>query len=268
MSNQNINYISLRDIAEDARLNFEIEDELRKYKKQSSMSCSGLTQTSRSNKDSLATWIVGSSPIMTMIVCLTLFALLPNLALAETCTPTPDCKSLGYTETSCPDGSGVKCPWNTNLLFCGNKCAVCGVKSCQIGDVLYADKKCYACLPNALPEPIPIGVVFASGKAVGLVDLGKMTLANAQTACRDYKVGGVSGWHLPNKDELLAIYSSLYHVTQGFSSLDGKNFVSDWYWSSSIYAYSDYWFINPINGDKYWSHNKSETAYVRPVLNF
>ncbi len=261
MNNQNINYISLRDIAENAKLNHEIAEELRKY-----IPASLENKGSRfSSKLALNRKQMGLNKTLCL---LTLFSLLPNLALAETCTPTPDCKSLGYTETSCPDGSGVKCPWNTNLIFCGNKCAVCGVKSCQIGDVLYADKKCYACLPNALPEPIPIGVVFASGKAVGLVDLGKMTLANAQTACCDYKVGGVSGWHLPNKDELLAIYSSLYHVTQGFSSLDGKNFVSDWYWSSSIYAYSDYWFINPINGDKYWSHNKSETAYVRPVLNF
>ena len=33
------------------------------------------------------------------------------------CTPAPDCASLGYTATSCPNG-GVRCPWDTNLWHC------------------------------------------------------------------------------------------------------------------------------------------------------
>ena len=44
---------------------------------------------------------------------------LPMTATAQSinCTPSPDCASLGYTETSCPDGAGVKCPWG-NTWFC------------------------------------------------------------------------------------------------------------------------------------------------------
>ncbi len=44
---------------------------------------------------------------------------LPMTATAQSinCTPSPDCASLGYTETSCPDGAGVKCPWG-NAWFC------------------------------------------------------------------------------------------------------------------------------------------------------
>ncbi len=44
---------------------------------------------------------------------------LPMTATAQSinCTPSPDCASLGYTETSCPDGTGVKCPWG-NTWFC------------------------------------------------------------------------------------------------------------------------------------------------------
>ena len=34
-----------------------------------------------------------------------------------TCTPTPDCASIGYTETSCENQS-VKCPFDTSKLFC------------------------------------------------------------------------------------------------------------------------------------------------------
>ena len=33
------------------------------------------------------------------------------------CTPAPDCASLGYTESSCPDGAGLKCPFG-NKWFC------------------------------------------------------------------------------------------------------------------------------------------------------
>ena len=44
---------------------------------------------------------------------------LPMTAIAQNinCTPSPDCASLGYTESSCPDGAGVKCPWG-NTWFC------------------------------------------------------------------------------------------------------------------------------------------------------
>ena len=34
-----------------------------------------------------------------------------------TCTPTPDCASIGYTQTSCETKS-VKCPFDTSKLFC------------------------------------------------------------------------------------------------------------------------------------------------------
>ena len=40
------------------------------------------------------------------------------IAQTPTCTATPDCGSLGYTETSCPNG-GVKCPWG-NMWFCSS----------------------------------------------------------------------------------------------------------------------------------------------------
>ena len=48
---------------------------------------------------------------------------LPMTATAQSinCTPSPDCASLGYTETSCPDGAGVKCPWG-NTWFCTQTC--------------------------------------------------------------------------------------------------------------------------------------------------
>ena len=40
----------------------------------------------------------------------------PSIAKAE-CTPTPNCASIGYTETSC-EGKFVRCPFDTSKLFC------------------------------------------------------------------------------------------------------------------------------------------------------
>jgi len=51
-------------------------------------------------------------------------SLIPNLTQAQ-CVATADCATLGYTETSCPNGGGVKCPWNTSLMYCGKKCPSC-----------------------------------------------------------------------------------------------------------------------------------------------
>ena len=202
---------------------------------------------------------------MTVLFLLTCFS---PLARAETCTPTPDCKTLGYTETSCPDG-GVKCPWNTSLMYCCKKCVTCEVKTCQLGDVLYSDKKCYTC-PNAytLPGIPPIGVVFETGKAVALTDLSEeMNWSKANSACSSYSVGGVSGWYLPTKDELLAMYSNRSSVVQGFRNtiVEVKDFTSDAYWSSSPTSGS-YWLVNPVSGNS--KDYADYSYYVRPVLAF
>ena len=46
----------------------------------------------------------------------------PLSSIAQTtCTASPSCTTLGYTESSCPDGNGVKCPWG-NKWFCGKSC--------------------------------------------------------------------------------------------------------------------------------------------------
>ena len=44
-----------------------------------------------------------------------------SLHAQVTCTATPDCNTLGYNKTAanCP-GSSVKCPFNSNWVFCLN----------------------------------------------------------------------------------------------------------------------------------------------------
>ncbi len=64
---------------------------------------------------------------MRKIILMTSAAVIaPISAIAQTptCTATPDCASLGYTEASCPNG-GVKCPWG-DKWFCTKTCSEMG----------------------------------------------------------------------------------------------------------------------------------------------
>ena len=47
---------------------------------------------------------------------MTIIGLFSFNAYAE-CTPTPDCESIGYTETSC-EGASLKCPFDISKLYC------------------------------------------------------------------------------------------------------------------------------------------------------
>ena len=54
---------------------------------------------------------------ITLLTGTMLFLPMTVMAQSINCTPSPDCASLGYTESSCPDGAGIKCPWG-NTWFC------------------------------------------------------------------------------------------------------------------------------------------------------
>ncbi len=58
----------------------------------------------------------------------TSLSFLPTLSLAQ-CVATQDCATLGYTETSCNGGKGVKCPF-------GNKWACLGANEDEVRDKL------------------------------------------------------------------------------------------------------------------------------------
>ncbi len=262
-------HVSSRDIAENAKLNHEIAEELRKYKRRHPEHCEGSSQ----NKKALFHWILLAKALRMTCLLGTLF-LLPSLAQAEQCTPTPKCEDLGYNQSSCPDGGGVKCPWNTSLMYCCKKCAPsCEVKTCQIGDVLYSDKKCYICLPSASPEQAPIGILFTLNKIVGLADIGKMNYSDAHSQCKNYTVSGTSGWYLPTKSELLAMNTNIDSIQSGLQSIEEGNQLAGSYWSSDmnhnksnnafIYIYT----VNPASG--YVSSYESRNSFnVRPVLAF
>lgn len=78
-------------------------------------------------------------------------------ALADiSCTATPDCASLGYTQTAaeCNGKASVICPFDTNKYYC-KKTPV--IEGCAVGSYLYTDKSCSATRDN---NRTLVGIVF------------------------------------------------------------------------------------------------------------
>ena len=117
------------------------------------------------------------------------------------CTPTPDCASIGYTETSC-EGDSLKCPFDITKMMCmpcdssfrydcsgenitGGTGSACGGKyvscecsssdyifsngsclcdsSCKVGAIYYSDGTCSACVDNTKTA---IGVVVKDNELI------------------------------------------------------------------------------------------------------
>ena len=297
-------HISTRNIAENTKLNREIAEQLKKHislscqcstlgrsKKQpmlffarrrnetcccetaEAVETTAKSELSRSNKDSLATWILRSSRSMTMIFCLTIFMLFPTLAKAEQCTPTPDCASLGYTETSCPDGGGVKCPWNTSLMYCPQCQQKDPCQSCYVGWILNSDMTCSTEKENG---KTPIGIVAnqtvtaneCKGFAVTLNNLdGQTKWENANYQSNNYNINGINNWHLPSQEELLNIHNNIEKIQSSLLKLGGTTFIDDYYWSSSAHDHG-YWYVNPISGKVFGINYDNIIIQVRPILTF
>ncbi len=241
-------YIGARDVAENARLNFELDKWFwMPYRK--GFALRGMTM-------------------------LFLLACFPSPIYAEQCTPTPDCKSLGYTETSCPDGGGVKCPWNTSLVYCPQcKAKACEIKACEIGDILYSDKNCYTCAANIFPAYAQIGVVFSKQKAISLDENGFSDWDIARQICSHYEIDGVTNWGFPSESYLLAVYKNIALVQNGLqNAAKGKQLGSYWLWTTNESGWgsgesTQYRTVNPTTGELS-RRVRSDSANFRCTLSF
>ena len=120
-----------------------------------------------------------------MTISAILFILLFSFSAHATCTPTPDCASIGYTETSCETIS-LKCPFDQTKLYCfpcdssyqytcsnpneygkGESCKgkykSCCNTDCVVGNIYYSDGTCNSCLDT---NKTPIGVVVKDNELV------------------------------------------------------------------------------------------------------
>ncbi len=208
----------------------------------------------------------------------TSLSLIPTLTSAQ-CVATQDCATLGYTETSCSGGSGVKCPFGNKWAcfkseseikqevekeFCneygftlsctGTNQTGGGGKACNgkysectcTSGYEWKDGSCQKQVQNG-----DVGDVFkCNGKVVGvkasgmdfyvaMEDLGTMGWSDANSSCENYSFCGNIKGTLPSKDQLLEIYNNKSTVNNLLSTNGGTELTNDWYWSST-YKYYDY----------------------------
>ena len=95
--------------------------------------------------------------------------------------------------------------------------------------------------------------MIVSSKEVGSVDYEK-----AQKICAAYKVGNISGWRLPSKDELNIIYQNRKHL---------GDYTKGNYWSATEEGKNSAMVQNFTNGNQSKT-NKSSSCAVRAVRPF
>ena len=138
------------------------------------------------------------------VITLLGYILMTNIANAA-CTPTPDCASIGYTETSC-EGASLKCPFDITKMkcmpcdssyrynctgdnitggvgdTCGGKYVTCACSegsvfqngacacdnSCTVGAIYYSDGTCSACVDS---NKTAVGVVVKDNELVASIDI-------------------------------------------------------------------------------------------------
>lgn len=214
------------------------------------------------------------------------------------CIPTPDCASIGYTETSC-DGKFTRCPFDTSKLFCvpcdssyhhtcegnyvispsGTTCngkyasceCVAGASlnditcecdtSCSVGNIYYSDGSCSSCWEKS---KTPVGIFIRDSRLIVAINIPNMTWAN------DYQ-------DINN----LTNYNSVAEALQDFNGYNNTNSIMSYYGTSissstnaAAYCYNytpveyesskNQWYL-PASGELiaflYENYNKVKTTW-------
>ena len=93
------------------------------------------------------------------LLSLLLSTILAGSAQAQNCVNSSRCDELGYimTKEDCSGIAILKCPFDENKFYCNStkETAI----PCNVGDLLYSDKKCYI-YPSATKQKEVIGIVL------------------------------------------------------------------------------------------------------------
>ena len=227
----------------------------------------------------------------------TSLSLIPNLTFAQ-CVATQDCETLGYTETSCNGGKGVKCPFGNKWAcfktdseceqqFCdkygfqytcssanetggsGNACSG-KYTSCTCASGYEWNGSSCQQLNGAQDE-----LYYCNGTVVGvkttgmdfyvaMKDLGNMNWDNAMSQCQNYAFCGNIKGTLPTRDQLLLIYLNKSQVNSLLSTNGGTKMTEDDYWSSTYFTSQSY-IVHMSSGTNHFTPI-SVNHYFRPIL--
>ncbi len=237
-----------------------------------------------------------------IILTLLMTILFTPTANAQNCVNSSRCDELGYTKTTadCNGLDTLVCPFDETKFFCSSPFHD---KSCEVGDALYSDKKCYSIVPA---EAIVIGVVFDAGNRLAVAldekrlgwggyneEIGSAargTSGKSNTAailaygkannisypaaeyCNTYSTAGTKAgdWFLPSLEELKLLSNNFFGINRALTVL-GKPTLPEaedgYYWSSSEYLKDVARRLVPSSGATDY-YAKIISYRVRPVLAF
>ena len=234
----------------------------------------------------------------------TSLSLIPQTINAQ-CVATQDCATLGYTETSCSGGTGVKCPFG-NKWACfkseseiknqlctelGFTLSCTGTNQTGVGQTCngkYTKCTCssgYEWKEGRCQEQVlngPDGDVYkCNGAIVGvkasglnfyiaMKDRGLMNQDSAYRNCISYSFCNNLKGTLPTKDQLLSIYNNKSTINNLLSTHGGTELTEDYYWSNTYYYNNgygnDYYVVHMSNGFAKSEDAKNYIHEVRPIL--
>ncbi len=225
----------------------------------------------------------------------TSLSLIPTLTYAQ-CVATQDCETLGYTETSCNGGKGVKCPFGnwwacigisteecselgftytcSGTGYSGGSGTACNGKYTACTCASGYDWKDGSCQKQILNGPdgdvykcngIVVGVKTADMNFyVAMKDLGYMFWDEANSSCLNYIFCNNIKGTLPTKEQLDILYNNKAQINTLLLANGGNQISEKYHWSST----SDtkyYYVLDMFNGYTYW-HVGNNDYYARPIL--
>ena len=211
------------------------------------------------------------------------------------CVATQDCATLGYTETSCSGGNGVKCPFGNKWACFKSESEICndlgftnacsGTNQTGVGKACngkytecscasgyeWKDGRCQEILNGAVGD-----VYKCNGKVVGvkasgmnfyvaMKDLGGMDWSNANSSCKSYSFCGNLNGSLPTLEQLQSIYNNKSAINSLLSTNGGTKMTEGYYWSST-YQRNDYYFFLIMSNGNVSPNYYLNPYYVRPIL--
>ena len=214
----------------------------------------------------------------------TSLSLIPQTINAQ-CVATQDCATLGYTETSCSSGNGVKCPFGNKWACFKSESEVCqqygftfsctgtgysggSGKDCNnkyaectcINNYKWKDNKCII-WNGAYGNYYYCNGIIVAVKTdkmnfyIALKDAGKDYFYDLSQAISEYRFcNTIQGGRLPTINQLQTIYQNKTELNTLLSENNGIQIYNDKYWSATsgtncTAGRSCYKFINMENGE-------------------
>ena len=230
----------------------------------------------------------------------TSLSLIPSLTSAQ-CVATQDCTTLGYTETSCSGGSGVKCPFGNKWACLKSESEIKNQLCTELGFTLtctgtnqtggssnacngkYSECSCasgYEWKNGSCQKGVQNGAIgdlyYCNGTVIGVKasgmdfyvamnDSGEMFWFGAFSSCQNYPFCGNVTGTLPTKEQLLSIYNNKSAVNNLLVINGGTEITETNYWSSTFNNGISHYVVNMSNGYSSWKYD-SDNFYVRPIL--